>query len=237
MSLRRSLHRTAATVLLAVSVAAHPAGIPTYDAIADINSKLQLVRWLSQLADNITMIQNQIQQLGSMNGSRMLGSLLRNPALDNYVPPNAQGLLQSASAQGFGGLTAAARALREQSMTYGCTGTLLLPQQHQQCEATLGVPYQERMLLVEAMNKAGQRMNVVNGLMNAINTTTDQAAKLEMIARLNGEQAALANESSRVQMLTATLDNQRRTEEAEQAARTAEMLNRRGRLSDYLRRY
>jgi type IV secretion system protein VirB5 len=232
----RHLHRVAAAVLLAICTAARPAGIPTYDAIADINSKLQLVRWLSQLADNITMIQNQVQQLVSMNGSRMLGSLLRNPALDNYVPPNAQGLLQSASAQGFGGLTAAARALREQSMTYGCTGTLL-PQQRQQCEATLGVPYQERMLLVEAMNKAGQRMNVVNGLMNAINTTTDQAAKLEMIARLNGEQAALANESSRVQMLTATLDNQRRTEDAEQAARTAEMLQRRGRLSDYLHRY
>jgi hypothetical protein len=56
-----------------------------------------------------------------------------------------------------------------------------------------------------------------------------------MIARLNGEQAALANAATQVQTLSATLDNQRRVEDAEQAARTAEMLQRRGRLSDYLR--
>jgi type IV secretion system protein VirB5 len=78
-------------------------------------------------------------------------------------------------------------------------------------------------------------VNVINGLINAINGTTDQAAKLEMIARLNGEQAALANAATQVQTLSATLDNQRRVEDAEQAARTAEMLQRRGRLSDYLR--
>jgi type IV secretion system protein VirB5 len=228
------LRRTAAAVLLAVSTAVHSAGIPTYDAIADINSKLQLVRWLAQLADNITMIQNQVQTLTSMNGSRMLGSLLRSPALDSYVPANAAGLLQGAATGGFGGLTAAARALRAQSMTYGCTGKLTL-QQRQQCEASLGVPYLERALLVDAMNKAGVRVNTIAGLLNAINTTTDQAAKLEMIARLNGEQAALANASTQVQTLTATLENQRRAEDAEQAARTAEMLQRPGRLSNYVR--
>jgi type IV secretion system protein VirB5 len=231
----------AAAALLAVCAAARPAGIPTYDLIDDINSKMELMQWLSQLADNITMIQQQyaqIQQLqyqlSSMNGSRMLGALLRSPALDNYVPPNAQALIQGVAMGGFDGLTAAARALRAQSMTYGCDGTLTL-QQRRQCESALGMPYQERAMLVEAMNKASQRVSVINGLMNAINGTTDQAAKLEMIARLNGEQAALANEGTRVQMLAATLDNQRRTEDAEQAARTAEMLQRRSRLSDYLR--
>lgn len=241
MSLRCSLHRTAAAVLLAVCTAARPAGIPTYDVIDDVNSKMELAQWLTQLADNITMIQqyaaqiqNLQQQLRSMNGSRMLGALLRSPALDNYVPPNAQALLEGVSAHGFAGLSAAARALRAQSMAYGCEGTLTL-QQRRQCESSLGTPYQERAILVEAMNKAGQRVNVINGLMNAINGTTDQAAKLEMIARLNGEQAALANEGTRVQMLAATLENQRRTEEAEQAARTAEMLQRKGRLSDYLK--
>jgi type IV secretion system protein VirB5 len=231
----------AAAALFAVCAAARPAGIPTYDLIDDINSKMELMQWLSQLADNITMIQQQyaqIQQLqyqlSSMNGSRMLGALLRSPALDNYVPPNAQALIQGVAMGGFDGLTAAARALRAQSMTYGCDGTLTL-QQRRQCESALGMPYQERAMLVEAMNKASQRVSVINGLMNAINGTTDQAAKLEMIARLNGEQAALANEGTRVQMLAATLDNQRRTEDAEQAARTAEMLQRRSRLSDYLR--
>lgn len=241
MSSRRSLRRTAAAVLLAASTAAHPVGIPTYDLIDDLNSKLELVQWLSQLADNITMIQqyaaqiqNLQQQLSSMNGNRMLGYLFRSPAMDHYVPPNAQALIQGAATGGFGGLTAAARSLREQSMAYGCTGNLT-PQQRQQCEASLGMPYQERAMLVEAMNKTGQRVNVINGLINSINTTTDQAAKLEMIARLNGEQAALANASTQVQTLAATLDNQRRTEEAERTARTVEMLQRPGRLSDYLK--
>ncbi|WP_298233947.1 type IV secretion system protein [uncultured Azohydromonas sp.] len=237
----RTLRRTAAAVLLAASTAAHPAGIPTYDLIDDINSKFELAQWLTQLADNITMIQqyaaqmqNLQQQLGSMNGARLLGSLLRAPALDHYVPPNAQALIQGAATGGFGGLTAAARALRAQSMTYGCTGALT-PQQRQQCEAALGMPYQERAMLVDAMNKTGQRVNVINGLINAINGTNDQAAKLEMIARLNGEQAALANASTQVQTLTATLDNQRRVEDAERTARTVEMLQRPGRLADHLK--
>src|SRR5688500_5237130 len=104
MSLRCFLHRTAAAVLLAVCTAARPAGIPTYDVIDDVNSKMELAQWLTQLADNITMIQqyaaqiqNLQQQLRSMNGSRMLGALLRSPALDNYVPPNAQALLEGVS--------------------------------------------------------------------------------------------------------------------------------------------
>jgi type IV secretion system protein VirB5 len=236
------MRRAAAAALLAVSTAVHPAGIPTYDLIDDINSKMELMQWLSQLADNITMIQqyaaqiqNLQQQLSSMNGSRMLGTLLRSPALSNYVPPNVEGVMQAVSRGGFDGLTTAARALRQQSMTYGCTGNNLVPRQRQQCEAALSMPYQERVVLVEAMNKAGQHVNVIGGLINAVNGTTDQAAKLEMIARLNGEQAALANASTQVQTLTASLDNQRRVEDAEQTARTTEMLQRRGRLSDYVR--
>ena len=79
MSFRK---RLAASALLAVTATASPAqGIPVIDAA-------NLVQTIQQVVNDITKINNQIQQItqlqtqiASMNGMRMLGTVANNPAL------------------------------------------------------------------------------------------------------------------------------------------------------------
>jgi type IV secretion system protein VirB5 len=229
------MRSTAAALLLACAGTTGLAGgIPVYDGKSDLNALQELTHALTQIDNQLTQIQQLQAQFQSTVGNRGLGNLYRNPALDNYAPADAGAQLNGVALNGFAGLSASARTLRAAAMNYGCqdrpAGEL-----RTRCEATLGAPYQERAMLLDAMGKATSRLNLINGLITSGNSTQDQAAKLELAARINGEQAALANEAARVQMLAAMLENQRRVEEAQQAARAAEMLQRRTRLSDLIR--
>ena len=70
--------------------------------------------------------------------------------------------------------------------------------------------------------------------MTQINGTSDQKAVLEIQARIGAENAMLAHEMSQVQMLTGMADSEERIARVRDRERQAEMLNRTGKISDYL---
>jgi len=78
-----------AAAITAASAACPAQGIPVIDAA-------NLVQTVQQVVNDITKINNQVQQIGqlqsqlaSMNGVRGLGTILDNPLLRNYVPEKA----------------------------------------------------------------------------------------------------------------------------------------------------
>lgn len=215
--------------VLAASGSATHAGVPVIDITAIIEAVQQTLHMLTQIEQEYLQIENQYQQIAqakatlqNMSGSRGLGALLRNPALNNYVPMDAPVQLDSVVVSGYGGLTAQARALRDADMVWNCQG--IGGALRTQCEATLGQPYQNKALLRQAIGTASQRIGQINGLINAINGTDDQAAKLEIGARIQGEQALLQHEATRAQLLAQDMENERRREEARRLERTAEMM-------------
>lgn len=220
----------AAGVLAASGSAAH-AGIPVIDITAIIQAVQQTLHMLTQIEQQYLQIQNQYQQIAqakatleNMSGSRGLGMLLRNPALNNYVALDAPMQLDGVVLNGYGGLMAPARALRDADMVWNCQG--LGGALQTQCQATLAQPYQNKALLRGAITAASQRIGQINGLITAINGTSDQAAKLEIGARIQGEQALLQHEATRAQLLAQDMENERRREEARRLERTAEMMTR-----------
>ena len=102
------------------------------------------------------------------------------------------------------------------------------------CQALLAQPYQQKGLLQDAMTAASGRLEQIKSLMNQINGTSDQKAVLEIQARIGAENAMLAHEMSQVQMLTGMADSEERIARARDRERQAEMLNRTGKISDYL---
>ena len=211
----------------------HAQGIPVID-IAN------LIQTIQQVMNDITKIENQVEQvrqlqgqLASINGVRNLGAVFNSAALSNYVPANAFNALNALDASGYGGLTPTARTLRDVGMVYNClnvTGAARTA-----CQATLAQPYQQKALLQDAMRAASGRLAQINSLMAQTNATNDQKAVLEIQARIGAENAMLAHEMSQVQMLVGMADSEERIARSRDRERQYEMLARTGKISDYLR--
>ena len=218
--------------LASLSSTGHATGIPVID-IAN------LIQTVQQVLNDITKISNQIQQitalqnqLNSINGMRNLGNVFNNPALKNYIPAEAYNIVNAVDTSGYGGLTATAKSLRDAAMVYNCMD--LSGAARTDCQATLSQPYQQKGLLQDAMKSAAGRLDQISSLMNQINGTSDQKAVLEIQARIGAENALLAHEMSQVQMLTGMADSEERIARSRDRERQYQMLNRTGKIADYL---
>ena len=205
------LKLTAVSCLMAntfVVTPANAAGIPVIDTA-------NLIQTVAQVMNDVTKIQNQVQQitqlgnqLKSINGVRNLGDVFNNPLLRNYVPAEAYTYLNAINTSGYSGLNGTAKALRDAGMVYNC---LDLPgPARTACQAALAQPYQQKGLLQDAMKSAAGRVSQIQSLMGQINATTDQKAVLEVQARIGAENALLAHEVSQVQMLQGMADSEER---------------------------
>ena len=221
-----------AALLTLAATAIHAQGIPVIDVA-------NLVQTVQQVVNDLTKINNQIQQITqlqaqitSMNGMRMLGTVANNPMLRNYVPANAYTVVNAINSSGYGGLNSTARGLRDAGMVYNCLD--LAGAARTACQAALAQPYQHKGLLQDAMTTASGRLAQISALMGQIDATTDQKAVQEIQARIGAENALLAHEASQVQMLQGMADSEERIARSRDRERQYEMLNRTGKIADFL---
>ena len=207
-------------------------GLPSVHAQVIVNDPLALVQQLQQVLHELTQIENQITMIEhqraefqSITGSRGLGSLFRNTAFDNYVPLNAGNLIQNIAASGYSGLSPAAKAIRDAGMLYNCED-IADANQRTFCQSQLAQPYQAKALWQQALQSANGRIGQVQGLITAINSTSDPKAIAELQARIAGEQALIEHERSRAQMLRDLVEAEREVMAAQVRERNLELLNR-----------
>jgi type IV secretion system protein VirB5 len=229
----QTILKIAASLAIAASAGSSSAqGIPVIDVA-------NLVQTIQQVTNDITKINNQVQQitrlqaqLTSINGARNLGNIFNSPALMNYVPAKAFTQFNALGISGYGGLTATAKGLRDQGMVYNCLD--LSGSARTGCQARLAQPYQQKGLIQDAMTAAAGRLTQIQALMNQINGTTDQKAIQEVQARIGAESALLGHEMSQLQMLQGMGDSEERIARSRDRERQYEMLNRTGKVSTYL---
>ena len=229
----RSLRLIPAAIALAVSgQAAQAQGIPVIDVA-------NLIQTIMQVLNDVTEIENQVQQitrlqgqLDSINGMRNLGNVFNNPALRNYVPAEAYTFVNAIDGSGYAGLRATGKALRDARMVYNCLD--LAGAARTSCQAALAQPYQHKGLLQDAMHSAASRLSQIQSLMNQINATSDQKAVQEIQARIGAENPLLAHEATQIQMLQAMADSDERIARSRDRERQYQMLSRTGRISDFL---
>jgi len=218
--------------LASFTTGSHAQGIPVIDIANLIQTITQVLNDITKIANQVEQIEALQNQLASINGMRNLGSVYDSAALKNYVPANAYNLVNAVDSSGYGGLTATSKTLRDAQMIYNCldrSGSA-----RTDCQAGLAQPYQQKGLLQDAMQAASGRLDQIKSLMTQINGTSDQKAVLEIQARIGAENAMLAHEMSQVQMLAGMADSEERIARARDRERQAEMLNRTGKISDYL---
>ncbi len=229
------LHLAAAACILASAFSPNRAqaqGIPVIDVA-------NLIQTVQQVMNDITAINNQVQQitqlqeqLRSISGIRNLGDVFNNPLLQNYVPAEAFTLLNAVNTSGYSGLSGTAKALRDLHMVYNCLDRG--GEDRTRCQALLAQPYQQKGMLQDAMKAATGRLGQIQSLMRQINATSDQKAVLEIQARIGAENALLNHEMSQIQMLQGMSDSEERIARSLDRERQYQMLTRTGKVADYL---
>ena len=232
IGIKGSVARLLIATALVFGASGARAGIPVIDVSNLIQSIQEVLNTITQIENQITQIEQLGKQVESMNGSRGLGSLLRNPMFQNYVPPNVTTLVNRLGSTGYGGLNGAAKALRDADMLYNCLDKV--GSARTACQATLSRPYQTKAVLHQAMDSASGRMTQISGLIDQINATTDQKTILELQARLSGENAMLAHEVSQIQLLAEMAENEERVAVARRREAAAENLTRTTKISGFL---
>jgi type IV secretion system protein VirB5 len=234
MNIRTHLRLKAAAAVLVACCAtnARAQGIPVIDIANLIQTLLQVLNDVTEIANQVQQIKQLQGQLDSINGFRNLGTIFNNPALKNYVPAEAYTVLNAVNVSGYSGLSATAKALRDVGMVYNCMD--LTGAARSRCQAALAQPYQQKGLLQDAMKAAAGRLSQINALMAQVNATKDQKAILEIQARIGTENALLAHEMSQIQMLQGMADSEERIARSRDRERQYQMLARTGRIADYL---
>lgn len=191
-------------------------------AVIDVASVTQLVHEVATLSQQLQTARQQLSQAQSlyqsMSGNRGMQQLLGTPA-PNYLPVNSLQLLTAAQggASGYPALDLAVAAA-QQAMT------VLSPQQvatlAPAAQSTLIAGRQSAALLQglsgEALVNSSAQFAGIQQLLSAVGATNDQKGVLELQATLGAEQALLADQQTKLQVLYQAALAQRWTAEQQQ---------------------
>ena len=134
MNQLKMLRRLVTSVALAaglLSSNAAQAGIPVIDVASLTQAIQQVIAWgqqYGQMTDQyqqlVQQYQQAVQQYNALTGTRNLGNVLNNPALQHAVPDGTalMSVYSAVNTRGFAGLSDTAQALRNATAVYDCSG-------------------------------------------------------------------------------------------------------------------
>lgn len=178
-------------------------GVPVIDIANITNSKLQHVEDIAKYVEQIAQLKSQLdqmkQQYASLTGSRNLGEILNNPALQDYLPTDWQEVYSKVQNGGYSGLTGSAAAIRDANAMFDACKSKEGADK-QLCERSAVKSAQDKAFALDAFDKAKDRWDQIAGLMRQINATTDPKSIAELQARITAEAAAVQNEQTKMQL-------------------------------------
>ncbi len=196
---RMTVKPAAIAALAAVIAALSPAGatMPVFDYVAAVNFLKSLAEMKEQLATAKSQLAEAQRMYQSVTGSRGFGDLLRDGQFEQYLPQDARALYDGSG--GGAGITGLIEDVLRQEQT-GLTGTV--PEMEGRVrERQRRLVATNKALNIRALDGVNARLAEIESLMDQIGQTQDQKALGELQARLAGEQAAIANENAKLQLL------------------------------------
>lgn len=203
---------------LAGSQAAN-AGIPVIDAANLANSLQQVIAWgqqYEQMVQQINQLQAQITQaqqtFNSLNGIRGMASLVNNPALRTYLPPDwNQALNVMSSPGGYTGLSGSITAIRDAAKLVNLADTGL---DSGSSAGKAFVASQNQAATNRGLGEAGyasasNRITDIQTLLDKVNAAPDEKDILDLSARIQAEQAMVQNENTKLMIMTQLQQAQR----------------------------
>jgi type IV secretion system protein VirB5 len=153
----------------------------------------------SQMAQSIQKAEATLAQAKSqvqaLTGNRGFGDLLNNPALRRIIPPDLSSTLSGLNSTGV--LSGKALQIRNASAVYNCQDITSAAAQRS-CQVLLGQNAQAQAIQQDTMGLLNQRTTQIEALRAEISATQDPKAIAELQARLEAEQAQVANDQNKI---------------------------------------
>jgi type IV secretion system protein VirB5 len=184
-------------------------------AVIDVSAIRQLVQQVSTLREQLANAREQLRQsqqsYAAMTGTRGM-ERLAGGVPRNYLPPDWAALAEvlSETSTSYGALSRELVALEQANAVLG-TGDLaaLTPEAQARVEEGRRASALSQVLAREALATTSRRFTTVQSLLDAIGTAQDPKAVMDLSARIQAEQAMLANEQTKLTSLFQALEAER----------------------------
>lgn len=202
------------------------AQIPVTDTLAITESTVQHVETILKWKDQYDQMVRQFEKLKetheALTGARNLGEVFDDPKLRRYLPPEWNEAYRAMKRQGYEGLVRKGVEIYRENQIFDACERLEDDDERKACEAKAVKPSQDQGDASEILEKLAERSLQIEALQLQINETEDPKAIAELQARLMIEQAAIANEATRVNVTSMIMAS----EEQVQAQRQRELQER-----------
>ncbi|EMP3151377.1 P-type DNA transfer protein VirB5 [Salmonella enterica] len=192
------------TILAALVASSANAQIPVTDGASIANSVQQQVetmaKWKLQYDQMVSQIDQMKQQYSAVTGSRGMGELFNNSQLRDYLPQDWQGVYDSVKNGGYSGLSGRGAEVYADNKVFDSCAYISMDDAKKACEARAVKASQDKGFALDAYDAAKSRLNQIDQLMRQINQTQDPKAIAELQGRIGIEQAAIANEQTKLQL-------------------------------------
>lgn len=206
-----TISKTAAlAALLSVPAAVVLAPVPAsaqmavFDSAAVANTATQITHMTSQLQqlkqtyDTVTQQLSQAkQQYESMTGSRGLGDIFNNPQLRKYLPADYKKVYDLAQSGGYKGITGTLDTVLAAEKLSGTVAEQMAAIRSRQTRSAAT----NKILVDDGFAGAEARLDQLEQLRQQISQTQDAKAVGELQARIQIEQAAMAGEATKLQLM------------------------------------
>jgi type IV secretion system protein VirB5 len=193
-----------AYLVLGMSWGQAHAGIPVFDASNLAQQIQQVAAWAQQYAQMAQQLQQMADEYAAMTGGRGFSTAYNNAsyqAARRTLPTDAQQVLDLMTGTGsYGGFNTKINAIL--SATSSLTNSDF-------ASSTAATQYDESLkraatnnaLSAQAYTDATQRLDVLEGLIGQISTTSDPKAIAELQARIQAENGIIQNEHAKLQAM------------------------------------
>jgi type IV secretion system protein VirB5 len=191
-------------------------GSITQQTLAQVET---MAKWKLQYDQMMAQINQARREYEALTGSRNLGTIMNNPALRDYLPPDWKGVYDSVRTGGYSGLSGRGQSIYDENKVFDSCAHIAPADQRIACEARAVKASQDKALALDAYDAATSRINQIDQLMRKINDTQDPKAIAELQGRIAAEQANIQNEQTKLQLYAMVAA----AEEKVQAQRQREM--------------
>ncbi len=181
------------------------AQIPVTDGASIIQRTVEHGLTMIEMAEQLKQLVDQYNQLQAthqaLTGVRNLGDVFDNPALRQYLPDDWVSSYQALKTAGYGGLVRKGIEIYSDNKVHDACAHHTQDDMRLNCEAQAVQASQDQGDVMEAIILVTERAEQLRELQSQINATTDPKAISELQARISIEQAAIANESTRLELM------------------------------------
>lgn len=219
--MKKLIITVAAAAILGAAVPASAAGIPVFDATRAADFIQQFARMQEQLQTAQDQLASAQELFASISGNRGFGGLMRNPDLRAYLPADMQAIYDSVTGGGYPGISGSIQDILGAEDFAGAVDAM---QRH----------IEQRNRVMAATNKAvglrgyegaQARLNQIEDMTDQIAATQDGKAIAELQARIAAEQAAIQNETTKLQMISQLQQAEARLADEQKAEMSRRILN------------